>query len=92
MGNRWNFRRGCSKPPQHDQDFRNRKLMVLRDYGPGINAWPITSTPAYQYRIFFARAGISYVGTSSTTPGPVFGRNGPETTQTRGLLEAGILF
>jgi hypothetical protein len=61
-------------------------------YGPGSNAWSITFTPTYQYKIFFARAEISHVGTSSTTPGLVFGPNGTNTTQTRGLLEVGILF
>jgi hypothetical protein len=61
-------------------------------YGPGSNAWSLTFTPTYQYKIFFARAEISHVGTSSTTPGLVFGPNGTNTTQTRGLLEVGILF
>jgi hypothetical protein len=61
-------------------------------YGPGSNAWSITFTPTYQYKIFFARAEISHVGTSSTTPGLIFGRDGNNTTQTRGLLEVGILF
>jgi hypothetical protein len=61
-------------------------------YGPGSNAWSITFTPTYQYKIFFARAEISHVGTSSTTPGFVFGPNGANTTQTRGVLELGILF
>jgi len=61
-------------------------------YGPGSKAWSITFTPTYQYKIFFARAEISHVGTSSTTPGLVFGPTGTNTTQTRGLLEVGILF
>ena len=61
-------------------------------YGPGSKAWSITFTPTYQYKIFFARAEISHVGTNSTTPGLVFGPNGTNTTQTRGLLEVGILF
>jgi hypothetical protein len=61
-------------------------------FGPGSNAWSITFTPTYQYKIFFARAEISHVGTSSTTPGLVFGPSGTNTTQTRGLLEVGILF
>jgi hypothetical protein len=61
-------------------------------YGPGSNAWSITFTPTYQYKIFFARAEISHVGTSSTTPGLVFGPSGTNATQTRGLLEVGVLF
>ena len=61
-------------------------------YGPGSNAWSITFTPTYQYKIFFARAEISHVGTGSTTPCLIFGPNGTNTTQTRGVLEVGILF
>ena len=61
-------------------------------YGPGSNAWSITLTPTYQYKIFFARAEISHVGANSTTPGLAFGRDGMNTTQTRFLFETGILF
>jgi len=61
-------------------------------YGPGSKAWSITFTPTYQYKIFFARAEISHVGTNGTTPGLVFGPNGTNTTQTRGMLEVGVLF
>jgi putative OmpL-like beta-barrel porin-2 len=61
-------------------------------YGPGSKAWSITFTPTYQYKIFFARAEISHVGTNSTTPGLVFGPSGTNTTQTRGMLEVGVLF
>jgi hypothetical protein len=61
-------------------------------YGPGSNAWSITLTPTYQHNIYFARAEFSYVGTGSTTPGLVFGREGNNTTQTRFLFETGILF
>jgi hypothetical protein len=61
-------------------------------YGPGSNAWSITLTPTYQYKIYFVRAEFSHVGTSSTTPGLVFGRDGMNTTQTRAVFEAGILF
>jgi hypothetical protein len=61
-------------------------------FGPGSNAWSITFTPTYQYKIFFARAEISHVGTTSTTAGLVFGPSGTNRTQTRGMLEVGILF
>jgi hypothetical protein len=61
-------------------------------YGPGSNAWSITITPTYQYKIYFARAEVSHVGTSNTTAGAAFGPNGTNTTQTRFLFEAGILF
>jgi putative OmpL-like beta-barrel porin-2 len=61
-------------------------------YGPGSNAWSITLTPTYQYKIFFARAEFSHVGSNSTTPGLVFGRDGNNTTQTRFLFETGVMF
>jgi Putative beta-barrel porin-2, OmpL-like. bbp2 len=61
-------------------------------YGPGSKAWSITFTPTYQYKIYFARVEVSHVGTTSTTPGLVFGPNGTNTTQTRGMIEIGVLF
>ena len=61
-------------------------------YGPGSSAWSITFTPTYQYKIYFARAEISHVGTTGTTPGLAFGPNGTNNSQTRGMLEVGILF
>jgi hypothetical protein len=61
-------------------------------YGAGSNAWSITITPTYQYKIYFARAEFSHVGTSNTTPGLVFGPSGTNTTQARGVFEVGVLF
>ncbi len=61
-------------------------------YGPGSNAWSITVTPTYQYKIYFARAEFSHIGTSNTTPGFALGSNFTNTTQTRFMVEAGILF
>jgi hypothetical protein len=61
-------------------------------YGPGSKAWSLTVTPTYQYKIFFARAEFSYVGTRKTTPGFAFGPNGNDTSQSRALFEVGMLF
>jgi len=61
-------------------------------YGPGSNAWSITLTPTYQYKIFFVRAEFSHVKANSTTPGLAFGPGGTNTTQTRGVFEIGFLF
>jgi Putative beta-barrel porin-2, OmpL-like. bbp2 len=61
-------------------------------YGPGSNAWSVTVTPTYQYKIFFARAELSHVGAGRITTGSAFGSNGSNTTQTRILFETGILF
>jgi hypothetical protein len=64
----------------------------LELYGPGSNAWSVTITPTYQYKVFFARADFSYVGIGSGTPGLEFGTNFNKSDQFRGLLEAGIIF
>jgi hypothetical protein len=61
-------------------------------YGPGSNAWSITVTPTYQYKIYFVRAELSYVNAGDTTPGDVFGSDGTARSQTRGLIEAGVVF
>ena len=61
-------------------------------YGPGSNAWSITVTPTYQKGIFFARADLSYVDASNTTPGFALGPTFSDKSQARAVLEAGILF
>jgi hypothetical protein len=61
-------------------------------YGPGSKAWSVTVTPTYQSNSFFARAEFSYVGTRDTTPGFVFGPAGNDKSQTRAMLEVGIMF
>lgn len=61
-------------------------------YGPGSKAWSIAITPTYQHKIYLRRAEFSRVGTSSTTPGLVFGPSGTNTTQTRAVFEVGVLF
>ena len=61
-------------------------------YGPGSQAWSITVTPTYQWKIFFARGEFSFVGGVDTTAGLAFGSKGNDKTQTRLLLEVGLLF
>lgn len=68
----------------------NKSFLEL--YGPGSNAWSVTITPTYQYKVFFARAEASYVGLGSATPGLEFGVNANKTSQVRVLLETGIVF
>ena len=57
-------------------------------YGSGSNAWSLTVTPTYQYKIFFARAELSYVGVDTAA----FGKNANEKNQVTGLLETGFMF
>jgi hypothetical protein len=61
-------------------------------YGPGSGAFSLTFTPTYQYRYFFTRGEVSFVKANSITDGLAFGTNGTATTQTRLLVETGILF
>jgi hypothetical protein len=60
-------------------------------YGPGSQAYSLTLTPTYQYKQFFARPEISYVQALNYTPGNVFGNEGRNPAQVRGLLEFGLL-
>ena len=61
-------------------------------YGPGSHAWSFTLTPAYQYKYFFARAEFSFVKAGPITDGDAFGSAGTKDTQTRFVVESGILF
>jgi hypothetical protein len=61
-------------------------------YGGGSNAWSFTITPTYQNKFFFARAEFSYVKASSIAPGLAFSSDGNSDSQTRVLLESGIIF
>jgi hypothetical protein len=61
-------------------------------YGPGSAAWSLTLTPTFQYQRFFARSDLSLVRANSFTPGDVFGHNGTNPNQLRGVIEVGFLF
>ena len=62
-------------------------------YGQGSNAWELTFTPTYQYKIFFARTELSYIAAGgSNTAGNAFGDTGNKKNQFRALVEAGFVF
>lgn len=61
-------------------------------YGPDSNAWSLTITPTYQDKAFFVRAEASYVRANDTTSGLALGPNLNDNSQTRLLVEFGILF
>jgi Putative beta-barrel porin-2, OmpL-like. bbp2 len=61
-------------------------------YGVGSNAWSLTLTPTFQYRQFFFRGEVSYVQANSYAPGAVFGKEGINNSQVRGLIETGVIF
>nr|MBF6569657.1 porin [Candidatus Binataceae bacterium] len=64
----------------------------LMGYGPGSKAWSLTLTPTYQYEKFFVRPEVSFVQATSYTAGDVFGGQGRNPSQFRGLIETGFLF
>jgi Putative beta-barrel porin-2, OmpL-like. bbp2 len=61
-------------------------------YGPGSNAWSLTLTPTFQRGIFFARADLSYVLAAEAAPGDGFGTRLDKSSQSRLMLESGVLF
>ena len=61
-------------------------------YGPGSGAFSLTLTPTFQYQYFFARGEVSWVKANGITSGAGFGSDGTNTSQTRILIETGILF
>ena len=61
-------------------------------YGTGSDAWSMTLTPTYQDKAFLARAEFSAVHAMDTTSGDVFGVDGTNATQVRGMVEAGFMF
>ena len=68
----------------------NRAVNLM--YGPGSAAWSLTVTPTYQYKKLFTRGDISFVQANTFTPGSAFGPYGTKGSQTRGLVEMGLLF
>jgi hypothetical protein len=61
-------------------------------YGPGSGAFSFTITPTYRKDAFFMRGDLAIVHANDSTPGAVFGPAGTNTTQPRGVLEAGFMF
>jgi hypothetical protein len=61
-------------------------------FGPGSGAFSFTFTPTYQYKYFFARGEFSWVKANSVVSGLGLGPNLTGNSQTRVLLETGILF
>ncbi|CEK11505.1 outer membrane beta-barrel protein [Legionella hackeliae] len=61
-------------------------------YGSGSNARSLTLTSTYQRGIFFTRGEVSLVEANNITAGSAFGRDGTKHSQSRLLIESGILF
>jgi hypothetical protein len=61
-------------------------------YGPGSSAFAFTATPTYQKGGFFTRIDLSVADARDFTKGAAFGPLGLNSTQTRGVIEAGVMF
>lgn len=61
-------------------------------YGPGSGAFSLTFTPTYQYSNFFARAEFSWVKANGVIAGFGLGPSLTNNSQTRVMVETGILF
>ncbi len=61
-------------------------------FGPGSGAFSLTVTPTYQWKYYFARAEVSWVKANSVVTGEAMGPNADGNSQTRVLIETGILF
>jgi hypothetical protein len=61
-------------------------------YGVGSDAWSLTLTPTFQWNQFFFRGEVSYVQANNYTAGDVFGKEGNNNSQVRGLIETGVIF
>jgi Putative beta-barrel porin-2, OmpL-like. bbp2 len=61
-------------------------------FGPGSGAFSFTFTPTYQWSYYFARAEFSWVKANSVVSGDGMGPNLDGNSQTRVMVETGILF
>jgi hypothetical protein len=61
-------------------------------YGPGSGAFSLTFTPTYQWSYFFGRAEFSWVKANGVIAGFGLGPNFNGNSQTRVMVETGILF
>ncbi len=88
------FKRGFSLPARFEYitssgSAADNSANLL--YGPGSSALTGTITPTYQTGGFYIRGDLSWVHTSSYTPGDVFGPNGTNSDQPRAMAEIGFI-
>jgi hypothetical protein len=64
----------------------------LLGYGAGSGGFTFTATPTYQKGGMYLRGDLATVHATSYTTGAVFGKNGTDANQFRGVLEFGFIF
>jgi hypothetical protein len=84
IGARAEYESESGKPATHQYD--------VLGYGVGSSAWSLTVTPTYQWKAFFGRLDLSYVGLTDRTPGLGFANTGNGTDQFRVMFETGVVF
>ena len=61
-------------------------------FGPGSNGTSFTATPTFQKGGFFVRGDVSWAHAFNNTSGFVFGLDGTNQNQIRGVAEIGFIF
>ena len=83
-----NFSLGARAEPITSSDDTTTSLL----YGPGSSGTTFTVTPTYQFDRFFIRGEVAHITLGDMTPGFGFGPAGTNKSQTRFLVETGLLF
>jgi hypothetical protein len=61
-------------------------------YGPKSDAWSLTVTPTWQFNTFFIRGELAFAKITHGAAGAMFGADGTKDSQTRAMIETGVLF
>lgn len=61
-------------------------------YGPKSDAWSFTVTPTWQFKTFFLRGELAFAKVAHGAPGAMFGADGTKDSQSRAMIETGVLF
>jgi hypothetical protein len=61
-------------------------------FGSGSSGTTFTATPTYQKGGLYVRGDLGLVHAMNYVPGSVFGQNGADASQFRGVLEFGFIF
>jgi len=64
----------------------------LLGFGGGSSAWTATITPTYQVKNYFVRGELSYVKVNDLAAADGFGKSGNDSSQTKVMVETGLLF
>jgi len=91
------FKKGFSLPARFEYltssgSANDEASINLLGFGAGSSGTTFTATPTYQKGGMYLRSDLGWVHAKDYTPGFVFGKNGTEANQFRGVLEFGFIF